>query len=114
MTDKEKIQNILNNTQYKDIEGIFNFFLEIYENTLSLEAINELHNMISRTLSRKIEKASEALSVASERAEYIKSYLDGSMWKDEESAKANLQPQIDNTQTIIDVCERVNSIQYRR
>lgn len=107
MTDKERLQYILNNTQSEDIESILNFFLAAYEHRMSLRVINELHNSITASLNRKIEKASQALFVANERASYLKRYLDGSMWKDEEAARENLQPQIENAQAIIDECGKV-------
>ena len=107
MTDKERLQYILNNTQSEDIESILNFFLAAYEHKMSLGTINELHNLITSSLSRKVGKASQALFVANERAYYLKRYLDGSMWKDEKITRKNLQPQIENAQAIIDECNRV-------
>ena len=106
MTDKERLQTILNNTKYENIEQILELFLVSFQDKLSLSTINELHNLITSSLNRKVGKASEALFVVNERAGYLKRYLDGSMWKDEESAKVNLQPQIDNAQAIIDACGR--------
>lgn len=108
MTDKERLQYILNNTQMEDIESILRFFLVAYEHTLPLKTINELHNLITSSLNRKVEKASQTLFVANERAGYIKRYLDGSMWKDEKIARENLQPQIENAQAIIDECNKYN------
>lgn len=106
MTDKQRLQTILNNTKYDDIEQILELFLISFQDKLSLGTINELHNLITSSLNRKVEKASQAMFVANERAGYLKRYLDGSMWKDEETAKEYLQPQIDNAQAIIDACGR--------
>lgn len=107
MTDKEKIQFILNNCPAQSIEDIFQCFLDNFEDDLSIMTINELHNQVGYSLNHKIEKLARANCVAYERACYLKSYLDGTMWDDEEIAKRNLQPQIKNAQAIIEACKYI-------
>lgn len=107
MTDKERLQLVLDNCSSDCIEGIFRCFLDNFEDNLSIRAINELRKQICFALDHKIEKLNQARLVANERATYLKSYLDGSMWKDEKSAKENLQPQIENAQAIIDACSKI-------
>ena len=107
MTDRERLQLILDNTSSKNIETIFQCFLDNFEDDLSIRTINELHKKIGFSLNHKIEKLDQARFVANERATYLKRYLDGSMWKGEEIAKKYLQPQIENAQAIIDVCKNI-------
>ena len=106
MTDKERLQLILDNTQVDHIEVILSLFLNRFEDDLSIDTINSLHNEICFVLDKKIKRAEQALFVANERAGYLKRYLDGSMWKDERIARENLQPQIENAQAIIDECRK--------
>ena len=104
MNDKERMQHILDTCDYVSIESIFYHYLLTYVDELSINTIKELHNQTNNVLQTKIEDMNRANYVATERATYIKTYLEGKMWKDEESAKANVQPQIENAQAIIDVC----------
>lgn len=104
MTDRERLQLVLDNCSSESIEGILRCFLDNFEDDLSIRTINSLHKQIGCCLDYKIEKLAQARFVANERAGYIKKYLEGKMWKDEATAKFYLQPQIDNAQAIIDAC----------
>ena len=104
MTDKERMQHILDTCDSVSIESIFYHYLLTYVDQIPITTIKELHNQTNNVLQSKIEDMNRANYVATERAIYIKTYLEGKMWKDEESAKANVQPQIENAQAIIDVC----------
>lgn len=101
-TDREKLQFILDSYSYQSIEDICQCFLNIFGNDLSIRTVSELHKQINNCLERKIDGLDRAKSIAIERATYLKIYLEGKMWKDEESAKKNVQPQIENAQAIID------------
>lgn len=107
MTDKERIQFVLDNCSSQSIEGIFQCFLDNFKDDLPIRTINELHKQIGYCLERKINKLDHARFIANERATYLKMYLEGKMWKDEENAKKNLQPQIKNAQAIIDACKSI-------
>ena len=104
MTDKQKLQYILDHTQLNNIESIMDIFLLSYFDDLSLDTINSLREKVQKTFDNKLTDLLRLQRVAKERATWIKSYLEGRMWPDEESAKKNLQPQIDNCQVIIDAC----------
>lgn len=106
MTDKENLQYILNTCGDNFIDSIFHHYLIMFGDKLSLATIDELRKQINKVFDKKVEQLNHANYIATERATYIKTYLEGKMWKDEESAKANLQPQIDNAQAIIDACGR--------
>ena len=106
MTDKEKLQHILDTCDSSSIENIFYHYLMEYFDELPISTIKELHNQTNNVLGAKIEDMSRANYIAYERATYLKSYLNGSMWRDEKSAKENLPRQIDNAQAIIDAVGR--------
>ena len=107
MTDREKLLKLLDTYQMDYLETILNCFFMEYEDEFSARRINDLIKDLTFRLKHKIEHLERAQCVAGEKASYIKTYLDGKMWKDEESAKANLQPQIDNAQDIIDACKNI-------
>ena len=107
MTTREMLEHILNICDSDNIETIFSLFLDRFQDNLSINTINSLRKEICFTLDNKIENLERARCISKENAWFIKTYLEGNMWKDEESAKANLQPQIENAQAIIDVCGKV-------
>lgn len=107
MTDREKFEEVLKSCSSENIFTLFQYFLDMYEEELSFYTIRALHKMINNSLEHRLEQTNRALSVANERAEYLKKYLDGSMWKDEELARLYVQPQIENAQTIIDAVKDV-------
>lgn len=104
MTDKQRLQYILDNTQTDSIESVFKNFLFTYAEELSIVTLNNLRAEIQKVLDDKIEETAKIKYIANERASWIKMYLEGRMWLDEETAKKNVQPQIDNCQVIIDAC----------
>lgn len=106
MTDKERMQHILDTCDSASIEGIFYHYLLTYVDELPITTIKELHNQTNNVLEAKIEDMNRANYIAYERATYLKSYLDGSMWRTEEDAFRNLPRQIDNAQAIINACGR--------
>lgn len=107
MTDKEKLQKLLGRVKDSaSIEEILIHYLYDYNDEFSATRIKDLVDSINqRFLYPKIDELTHTKSVAKERATYIKTYLEGKMWKDEGSARKNLQPQINNAQAIIDVCK---------
>ena len=107
MTDKEKLQNMLEHIQDDaSIEEIMFRYLGEYETEFSAVRIKDFVDSINQNfLYPKIDELVHTKAIAKERATYLKSYLEGTMWKDAESARRNLQPQIKNAQTIIDACE---------
>ena len=106
MTDKEKLQYILDTNEDTSIESIFHRFLMLYGHDLPITSINQLRREAQLMLDMKIEDMNHANYIAWERATYLKRYLEGKMWSDEASARANLEPQIENAQAIIDACGR--------
>ena len=114
MTDKEKLLEILKMINGESIEDIFKCYLYYYRRDFSIRRIKDFIDMLNQNyLYEKIEELETLRFVANERAGYIKRYLDGSMWKDEKTAKKYLQPQIDNAQAIIDACNGNGGIMWK-
>lgn len=106
MTDTERLRRILDDgccARY--IESILRIFLHEYGDDLSASRVSHMIDMLNHSLAEKTERLENAQQIAVERANYIKVYLSGDMWSSEEAARANLQPQIENAQAIIDVCK---------
>lgn len=108
MTDKEKLEQILKHHNNSSIEDIFMCYLRCYpEDFTAMRMKDFIDSLNQKHLYPMIENFSEMRDIADEKATYLKSYLEGKMWKDEESAKRNLEPQLRNVQAIIDECEKV-------
>lgn len=108
MTDKEKLFEILKVTNNEPIEKILECYLYCYRREFSITRIKDFIDMLNQKyLYDKINELESARFVANERATWIKKYLEGKMWPNEEIAKLYLQPQIDNAQAIIDACKNV-------
>ena len=105
MTDRDRLLKILNDYPNASIETALNLFFEDYGHTVSASRVNWMISNLNNCLDYKINKLEHVQYVACERANYIKTYLNGDMWATEEAARANLQPQIDNAQAIIDACK---------
>lgn len=106
MTDRERLLKILDDYPNASIETALNLFFEDYGHTVSASRVNWMICNLNNVLENKIYNLESAKHIAYERASYLKTYLSGDMWATEEAARANLQPQIDNAQEIIDACKR--------
>jgi len=105
MTDREKLLKLLKIYQPDSMRAILNCYFDVYYKDVSAKQLSNLIHDLNCHLSHKIEDLEQMRFVARERATYLKSYLNGDMWLTEEAARENLQPQIDNAQAIIDVCD---------
>ena len=104
-TDKQKLIYTLNlSEEHFSITQILDVFLKLFSDEYDVFTFMEMRKLIEERLEYKIVKLHQANNIALEKATYLKSYLDGSMWKDEETAKRNVAPQIINAETIIDAC----------
>lgn len=104
MTDREKLLRLLDGFQVDSIDAILNCFLNVYGDELSIKTIRDMAKTLNNSLGNRVDELERLRFIANERAGYIKKYLEGKMWPDEETAKFYLQPQIDNAQAILDAC----------
>lgn len=100
MTDKEKLEGMLPYSG-DSFEDIISHYLNLHGVDFTPSRLFELIKLLEIFLDTKIHCYELAVENAHEKAHYIKSYLEGKMWKDEESAKANVGSQIKNTESII-------------
>ena len=108
MTDKERLLDMLNgNDRLNSIEDILYQYLHIYQNKISVLQLGEMMRITNDLLGMKARELNRVKFIAKERARYLHSYLSGNMWLTEEAARANIQPQIDNAQAIMDACDDV-------
>lgn len=105
MTDREVLLDILNgDDKLSSIEDILKRYLYVCYDDISALQLGEMLADVNNTLREKVRELNRMKLVANERARYLKMYLSGDMWLTEEAAKANIQPQIDNAQAILDAC----------
>lgn len=105
MTDREKLQATLKECPFDNIVSIMQWYLN--RNNISFNALRDLDKLINHFMNDRLDEVERTLFVANEKAGYLKKYLDGSMWKDEELAKLYIQPQIENAQAILDTVKEV-------
>ena len=100
MTDKEKLEAML---QYStdDFEGIVCQYLRLFIADFSPSRLRNLIKTFDTFLDTKIHGYEMAVGNSFEKAHYLKSYLEGKMYKNEESARANVGCQIKNAESII-------------
>lgn len=106
MKDREKLLVVLDTCRGDYLETILSNFFEIYGDSISASRVSGLIDMLNHILKMKTEQLENTQRISYERASYLRAYLSGDMWTTEESARANLQPQIDNAQAIIDACKK--------
>lgn len=106
MTDIQKIKEILKSNQPKNFEDFVGAYLNVYCEDFSADRLFELIERLNSVfLKGKIRQYEKVKSIAYERATYLKCYLDGNMYSDEQTAKANVEVQRNNAQAIIDICK---------
>lgn len=107
MTDKEKMKKLLDS--YVDdrdsFERIICSYLYFYVNDFSATRLHDLIDTINDDFFKPyIDKLERANNVASERARYLKTYLEGNMYVDQGPVTEYDQIQLRNAEAIIDAC----------
>lgn len=100
MTDKEKLEGMLPYSG-DSFESIVEQFIRLHLYEFTPSRLRNLMKTLEVFLDTKIHYYELATDNAHEKAHYIKTYLEGKMWKNEESAKANVGSQIANAESII-------------
>lgn len=109
MTDKQKLLEHIERytcdlTSFEDIvEG----FMACNHKDFSAWRINNLIVMLHKLLQEEIDKNEMVVRVAHERATYLKCYLEGKMYENEEVAKQCVDLQIENAKAILERTEKV-------
>lgn len=101
MTDKEKLEIMLPYAADR-IEEIVAQFLRLHIGEFAPCRLRDFIKLLEIFLDTKIHAYELAVDNSLEKATYIKSYLEGNMWKDEQIARENVGAQIKNAESIID------------
>jgi SNF2 family DNA or RNA helicase len=100
MTDKEKLECMLPYST-DSFEDIVAQYIRLYIADFTPSRLRRLVKCLDIFLDTKIKSYEMAVDNSLEKASYLKSYLEGKMWKDEEHAKANIGSQIANAESMI-------------
>ena len=100
MTDKEKLESMLMYST-DNFEDIVAQYLRLYIVDFTPSRLHNFIKMLDIFLDTKVKTYEMAVNNSLEKACYIKSYLEGKMWKNEEEARANIDSQIKNAESII-------------
>ena len=109
MTDKQKLLEFIN-TYCNDnmtIEDIVDSYIGWHGQELSVYRLNDLSRRVNSHLICAISDMDRAVRVAHERATYLKCYLEGNMYADEEVARRCVDLQIENAKAILESTEKV-------
>lgn len=101
MTDKEKLKQMLPYS-LDSFEDIVSQYLRLFISDFSPSRLRNLIKTLDIFLDTKVHCYELAVGNSLEKASYLKSYLEGKMFKDEEIARENVGCQIRNAQSIID------------
>lgn len=104
MTDKEKLQSMLPYSN-DSFESIVEQFLRLHMSEFTPSRLRNLMKTVEVFIDTKIHCYEIAVNIAHEKAHYLKSYLEGKLWKSEKSARANVDAQITNAKSIIHSCQ---------
>lgn len=108
MTDKQKLIDWLNLCRdTASFEDIVYSYMSVYSCDFSTRRINDFNQLINKHLSAKISEIENAVRVAHERGTYLRCYLEGKMYTDEEAARQCVDLQIENAKAILERTEKV-------
>lgn len=106
MSEKQRLLNIL--SRFGDdisVESVIYTFLREADKEFSALRLNNFVKGLTEILYDKQLEYERVLRVSLERATYLKNYLDGKLYKDEETARKYVEMQKAHAQKIIDVCK---------
>ncbi len=108
MTDKQKLLELLkyfgDSLTFEDIVG---GYMSYYSDDFSATRICRFIEMLNKSVIDKAAEIERANRIAHERATYIKCYLEGNMYENEEVAKQCVGLQVENAKAILESVKRV-------
>ena len=105
MTEKDKMINIIENYDVNSVEEFLLTYLDTYRKDFYAIRLHNLIADLNDCLHDKINGLEIIKGVASERAYYLKTYLEGNMYTTKEAAVEHLPIQIKNAEAIIETCK---------
>lgn len=106
MSEKKRLLNIL--SRFGDdisVESVIYTFMKEADKDYSDLRLNRFIIGLTEILYDKQLEYERIARVSLERATYLKNYLDGKLYKDEETARKYVDIQKEHAQKIIDVCK---------
>lgn len=108
MSDKQKLIDWLYHcSDTATLEDIVYSYMQVHDRDFSASRICNFVERLNRSSIDKINEMENSIRIAHERATYLKCYLEGNMYENEEAAKQCVGIQIENAQAILDSTERV-------
>ena len=109
MSDKQKLLEWLNHycNDTMTIEEMIDSYIGWHGKEFTAHRLNGFVQMLNGYVIGAINNMELATRIAHERATYLKCYLEGKMYENEEAAKQCVGIQIENAQAILDSTERV-------
>ena len=105
MSEKQRLLNILSRCEDNvSVESVIYTFLQEADKDYSDLRLNRFIIGLTEILYDKQLEYERIARVSLERATYLKNYLDGKLYKDEETARKCVDMQKAHAQKIIDVC----------
>ena len=106
MSEKQRLLNILSRFgEDISVESVIYTFIREADKDYSDLRLNRFIMGLTDILYDKQLEFERVARVALERATYLKNYLDGTLYKDEETARKYVDIQKQNAQVIIGVCK---------
>ena len=111
LTDYEKMKKALETLgELASFEELAIYFMQVNFADFSSIRIQQFMDSVSKNvLHPKLIGLERVRAVSSERALYLKTYLDGDMYTTKEAAIEHIPIQVKNAQAIIDVCNNVDN-----
>ena len=108
MTDKQKLIDwIYHCSDMATLEEIVYTYIQVHSRDFSAIRIDDFIASLGVLLSDKIGDLENGCRIARERATYLKCYLEGKMYANEEAARECVGLQIENAKAILEGTERV-------
>lgn len=108
MSEKQKLSQIL--SRFGDdvsVESVIYCFIQEMGKDFSALRLNRWISELNNILYDKQLEFEKVARVSLERATYLKKYLEGKLYTNEETAKLHLGVQIENVQKIIDAVNKI-------
>lgn len=108
MTDKQKLLDWLYHcSDTATFEDIVHSYMQVYGRDFTASRICNFIERLNRIEIDKIAEMERCVRVAHERATYLKRYLEGKMYRDEDTARQCVDIQIENAQAILNSVDKV-------
>lgn len=103
MTDKEKMQHILDTYSPESYEQFICLYIIHFRKDFNDQRLLDLQNNINKCVYQYLIKSSYDIQIAKEKAQYVCLYLKGKMYKTKEDAIECLPLQIKNAEKVVEM-----------